>query len=156
MRQDVLAAVGAGVVGAIWIVAIWVSLVFGLQPPLTPAAAGGAGGAAPQKLAGESITLVMTEWGFGGAQRGGPTIEIPAGKEVEITLINEGVNFHSFQVITKDGVKVAGLDKDDVIGGGETRVVKIKIDEPGEYLYICPVAGHQEKGMEGTLVVVAP
>lgn len=153
MRQDVLAAIGAGVVGLIWVVAIWVSLVFGLQPPLAPAAAAGA---APQKLTGESITLVMTEWGFGGAERGGPTIEIRAGEEVEITLINEGVNFHSFQVVTKEGVKVAGLDEDDVIGSGETRVVRIRIDQPGEYIYICPVAGHEEKGMAATLIVVAP
>ena len=32
-------------------------------------------------------------------------------------------------------------------------VVHLKINEPGEYVFYCSVPGHQQQGMEGTLIV---
>ncbi len=32
-------------------------------------------------------------------------------------------------------------------------VVHLKINEPGEYVFYCSVPGHQQHGMEGTLIV---
>ena len=146
-KTHINAAVIAGVIGLIWLIAIMVN--FFITPPAAGAAAAGE---TVQTIRGTKITLTMTEWGFNGKQ-GGPVIEIPAGQEVEITILNEGRNFHSWQVKTEDGTKIAGLDKDDTIDPGAERTIKIKIDKPGEYIYICPVSGHEEKGMQGILRV---
>ena len=147
-KTHINAAIIAGFIGFIWIVAIILNLLIPPQPAAAPA------GEEVPILRGKSITILMHEWGFNQLKQGGPVIEIPAGEEVEIIVRNEGSNLHSWQVKTKDGKKVAGLDKDDTIDPGEELVLTIKIDEPGEYLYICPVAGHEEKGMQGILRVV--
>jgi uncharacterized cupredoxin-like copper-binding protein len=140
----VVAAIAAGVIGALWLSAIWAVIVFPPQIEL---------GGGPV-LRGESITLVLHEWGFNELDRGGPNIEIRAGVEVTITLVNEGRNFHTFQIVKDGGEKVAGLDEDEVIASGESITITIKIDEPGEYFYICPVSGHRDKGMVGLITVL--
>ncbi len=145
-KTHINAAVIAGVIGLIWLSAIWVNLV--IPPTETPA-----GSEEAPILRGERIEINMHEWGFNQLKKGGPTIEIKAGQEVEIILTNNGKNFHSFQIRTKDGKPVAGLTKDDTIDPGATRTIKIRIDQPGEYIYVCPVSGHPEKGMRGTLIV---
>ncbi|MFQ5885746.1 MAG: cupredoxin domain-containing protein [Anaerolineae bacterium] len=142
--SHVFAAIGGGVIGAIWLSAIWAVIVFPPQIEL-------GGGAV---LRGDSITLVLHEWGFNELNRGGPSIEIRAGTEITITLVNEGRNFHTFQIVQDDGEKVAGLDEDQVIGSGETLVITFTIYEPGEYFYICPVSGHRDKGMIGIVTVL--
>ena len=145
-KTHINAAIIAGFIGLLWLIAIMVN--FFITPP-----AGAAAGEEVQIIRGERITLAMDEWGFNGKQ-GGPIIEIPAGKEVEIVIINQGRNFHGFQVKAPDGSKLAGLDKDDTVDPGEERSIIIKIDTPGEYIYVCPVAGHEERGMRGIIRVV--
>lgn len=145
-KTHINAAIIAGIVGLVWLSAIWVNIVF--PPPKVPA------GAQQTVLRGTSISLVMHEWGFNQLEIGGPTIEIQAGTPITFTITNEGSNFHTWQILTKDGVIIAGWDKDDTISPGETRTITIVIEEPGEYIYICPVAGHKDKGMIGTIIVV--
>jgi uncharacterized cupredoxin-like copper-binding protein len=37
-----------------------------------------------------------------------------------------------------------------------TRSTTVSFDQPGEYLFICHLPGHEAYGMRGTVVVVAP
>lgn len=143
-QADIVAAFVAGIIGIVWLSAIWLILVF---PPQTEL-----GGDAI--LTGERIEISLGEWGFNGLKKGGPEIEIKAGVEVTLILTNEGVNFHTWQAIMTDNGDLAGLSEDDPVNPGEIRTITIKIDEPGEYLYICSTAGHKEKGMISILRVI--
>ena len=72
-------------------------------------------------------------------------ITAPAG-ELEVTLVEEGRQVHSFVVEDVDDFKL------EVSGGsGEDRGT-VELD-PGEYEYYCDVPGHRGQGMTGTLVV---
>lgn len=48
---------------------------------------------------------------------------------------------------------VDGLGMVADVTGGETRVARLRIDEPGSYTFFCTLPGHRDGGMEGTLVV---
>jgi uncharacterized cupredoxin-like copper-binding protein len=46
-----------------------------------------------------------------------------------------------------------GLDKDGpIVGPGSTSRVKVNL-KPGKYTFYCPVPGHRQGGMQGTLTV---
>jgi uncharacterized cupredoxin-like copper-binding protein len=46
-----------------------------------------------------------------------------------------------------------GVDKDgQVVGHGGTSTVSVKL-KPGKYTFYCPVPGHRQAGMKGTLTV---
>ena len=38
----------------------------------------------------------------------------------------------------------------------ETRVTTVSFDQPGEYLFVCHLPGHEAYGMRGVIAVVAP
>jgi hypothetical protein len=151
VRADVAAGIVAGIVGLLVIVVIWLSLVFP-----APIASGGGG-----ILSGNSIALREHEWGFAGGgyalAKGGPEICANSNNAtLNITLTNSGINFHGFQIVRADtGAFVAGLNKTDLLSRGDTRHLKIDLRRiaPGSYYYICPVAGHRQKGMIGTFIV---
>jgi len=148
LRADAAAGIGAGVVGLFFIIAIWTNLVFP-----APIVVGGGGGA----VLVDPASLREHEWGFNQFAKGGP--EICANRtslNLNITLSNTGINLHGFQVIRADtGAFVAGLNKTDLLAHGETRHINIDVGRiaPGSYYYICPVAGHRQKGMIAPFVV---
>ena len=46
-----------------------------------------------------------------------------------------------------------GVDKDGkIVGKGRVSSVTVKL-KPGKYTFYCPVPGHEDAGMKGTLVV---
>ncbi|TLZ68530.1 MAG: hypothetical protein E6K12_01065 [Methanobacteriota archaeon] len=151
VRADVVAGIVAGIVGLVVIVVIWVSLVFP-----APVVSGGGG-----ILRGNDIALREHEWGFAGGgyalAKGGPEICADSNNAtLNIALTNTGINFHGFQVVRADtGAFVAGLNKTDLLSRGETRHIKIDVSRiaPGSYYYICPVAGHRQKGMIAPFIV---
>lgn len=137
IRIDVAAAIGAGVLGLLWLSAIWVNLVY-------PAPVQIGGGSI---LTGDTVAIREHEWGFNQFTKGGPEICAVTGQNVTITVKNDGRNLHGFQIVRDGGEFVAGLNKTDVIRPGVVRQITIRISQPGTYLYICPVAGHRDKGM---------
>jgi plastocyanin len=73
-------------------------------------------------------------------------VHIRSGGWVVITLVNEDPIFHDLMV--------EGLANVDVgARAGQTAKVRVRIDRPGTYEYVCTVPGHAEAGMVGTLVV---
>jgi hypothetical protein len=151
VRADAAAGIVAGVVGLVVIIVIWVGLVFP-----APIASGGGG-----NLRGNSIALREHEWGFAGggyaAAKGGPEICANSNNAtLNITLTNSGINLHGFQIVRTDTrAFVAGLSKTDLLTRGDIRHIKIDVSgiAPGSYYYICPVAGHRQKGMIAPFVV---
>src|SRR5919201_4494793 len=145
LRADVAAGIGAGVVGLIFIVAMWVNIVF-------PAAAIVSGGGSVLK---DPVFLNEHEWGFN-QSKGGPEICAVAGLTVNITLTNTGINLHGFQIVYQGNftrVDGTGLNATDLLAHGQSRHIVICITQPGSYYYICPVAGHRQKGMIAPFVV---
>ena len=104
--------------------------------PETPPAA------SPEPDSGDSSTveLVMVDLAFEPAD-----FTIPANTEVTVNLVNNGALPHAFQL--EDG----SLASDEIAGGG-TGSVTLNLP-PGTYPYICPVPGHAESGMVGTITV---
>lgn len=74
------------------------------------------------------------------------SLEAPAGK-VTITMNNESDLPHAIEV-EGNGVEEEG----ETVEKGGKSVVTAEL-KPGEYEFYCPVPGHKEGGMEGTLTV---
>jgi hypothetical protein len=148
IRSDVAAGIIAGVIGLFWIGAIVTSLVF---PPPVQIATGAI-------LTGDQIALREHEWGFNQFTKGGPEICIVTGHTLNITLTNDGHNLHGFQIVRDGGTPVpglSGLNATERLSPLEVKKLTLKIDQPGNYYYICPVTGHRAKGMIGACVVQA-
>jgi len=92
---------------------------------------------------GEALTLTADP---GGAISWEPGELSAAAGSVTIKLVNESSTPHAVEV------EGNGVEKEsETITGGET---ELTVDlEPGEYTYYCPVDGHRQSGMEGTLTV---
>jgi len=121
-----------------------------------------AGGANPKT----EITLKLTDFAYGL-----PSITVPAGQPVILTLKNEGLVEHDFviekidatNVVVQDGGSKAhaahgveaNYDLHISTQAGETNVLQFTVAEPGAYEIFCSVAGHKEAGMVGELVVLA-
>jgi len=120
-------------------------------------------GGAPQLV--NEVTLQLTDFAYSS-----PSITIPAGEPVKLTLINNGAIEHDF-VIEKVNVKFdlkqdGGSTEHHAHGTQEnydlhisalpskTSVAQIAIDEPGTYKFFCSVEGHLEAGMIGELTVI--
>jgi len=71
-------------------------------------------------------------------------LEIAAQEEIALDLVSE------------DGphdLAVEGLGLVADVTGGEARVQRLRIDQPGRYTFFCRLPGHRDGGMEGTIVV---
>ena len=96
-------------------------------------------------------------------------IEAKAGDVIEIAIQNSEAVLHDFTIDNVDAdVHVSYLggtgqheheepaieaDVHFALTEPGSGVVHLKIHEPGEYVFYCSVPGHQELGMEGTLIV---
>ena len=104
------------------------------------APAGGSGGASG------ALDISATESnGLGFSQR---ALTARAGT-VTITLANGGGNSLPHGI----AIEGNGVDKDGRVvqpGGSSTVTVRLK---PGRYTFYCPVPGHEDQGMKGTLTV---
>ena len=102
---------------------------------------GGAGasdaGAAPSG----SLTVSATDFAFAPAE-----LTAEAGS-VSIELVNDGDAPHALEV-EGNGVEVSS----DTIDAGETTTLTVELED-GVYEIYCPVDGHRDLGMVGTLTV---
>jgi plastocyanin len=71
-------------------------------------------------------------------------LEIDAQEEIGLELVSQD-GPHDFAV---DGL---GLVND--VTGGERKVRRLRIDQPGSYTFFCTLPGHRDGGMEGTITV---
>jgi uncharacterized cupredoxin-like copper-binding protein len=65
-----------------------------------------------------------------------------------INLANKGGTTHALEVEGK-GVEV----KTNQIQPGQSTKLTVKLTKPGKYEFYCPVDGHKQLGMKGTLTV---
>jgi uncharacterized cupredoxin-like copper-binding protein len=90
----------------------------------------------------EAIEISATDFAFDP-----PTIELDQAGEYTFRLVNDGGTEHALE-IEGQGIE----DETETIGPGETAELTLSL-EPGEYEMYCPVDGHREMGMEGSVSV---
>ncbi len=120
------------------------------------AACGGGEPPAPAKPDPVTITFAGTDdfaWDPG-------TVTVQSGQEVNVVLDNQGALEHNWILASKTVEVATASDADALYGanvgyvqGGETGELTFVAPGPGEYQYICTVAGHAAGGMVGTLIV---
>ena len=91
---------------------------------------------------GEKIDVIARDFEFDPS-----TITIDSAGSYTFELKNEGSATHALE-IEGNGVEAETPE----IGGGEEAEVTIDLAE-GEYELYCPVDGHRQQGMEGTITV---
>jgi plastocyanin len=91
---------------------------------------------------GKSVALTATEYTFDPAD-----VTVDAAGKVTFTVTNDGQETHALEV-EGNGIE----EETDSIAAGDSGTLTVDL-EPGEYEFYCPVDGHREQGMEGTLVV---
>jgi uncharacterized cupredoxin-like copper-binding protein len=91
-------------------------------------------------------------------------VEARAGEPLRVTLINTDPIGHewlvgdaAFHERHRTGTETQhGARPNEVsLAPGETRTTTVVFDQPGDYLYICHLPGHEQYGMVGVLHVRA-
>ena len=90
--------------------------------------------------AGQTITVGAKEFAFDPSE-----IEVAADSEFTITVVNEGVIEHDFNITGQESAKIVAPVGASVSGSFTLSA--------GTYEFFCTVAGHKESGMKGTLTV---
>lgn len=96
----------------------------------------------------------------------GPTLAVPAGEEVTVTVENnDSLGPHNFAIVPEldDIAKAAALGSLDEeilwdssivdLSSGDTESVTFTPGAPGDYYYVCTLPGHAAAGMMGEFVV---
>ena len=98
------------------------------------ACGGGAGGE------GVAVTLHAKDIAFEQT-----SFEAQPNQAVTVTLINDGALDHGFAI--------DGLLEQQLVTAGKTVTFSFKTGSAATFQYYCPVAGHKDAGMVGTLTV---
>jgi uncharacterized cupredoxin-like copper-binding protein len=102
----------------------------------------GASSAAAASSGGGGLTLNESEFKIDPAH---PKVAKGA---ITITVKNTGAVTHALTVQTPSGPVSTGN-----IAPGKTTTLKVNIAKAGTYKFFCPIPGHEQAGMKGTLVV---
>ena len=90
----------------------------------------------------QTVELTASEYAFDPSD-----VSLDAGGSVTFRVTNDGDETHALEV-EGNGVE----EETEEIAPGETGQVTVDL-QAGEYEFYCPVDGHKDKGMEGSLVV---
>jgi len=105
----------------------------------------------------EKISVTTTEFNFEPK-----SWTVSAGKQVELTIQNDGTLDHEWVIIKKGMEVTIPFDADDEdkvfwemeAGPGETKTETFTApSEAGTYTIVCGTPAHLEQGMSGTLIV---
>jgi uncharacterized cupredoxin-like copper-binding protein len=117
----------------------------------TAACGGGASGSAAKEPAAggaeaaKTIRIAATDFAFKPS-----TVTLSAPGTYTFVVANSGKAEHALEI---DG---PGVEKEtETIGPGGEAQLTVEIAEAGEYKIYCPVGGHRDLGMEGTLTAEA-
>ena len=92
------------------------------------------------------VELIATEFQFTPDR-----IEADPGERLIVRLRNEGQVEHSLQFELAGGDEV---QLEDNVSPGDTAELTVEVPEQsGDYVFFCPISGHRQLGMEGTLAV---
>ena len=129
---------GAALVGALALAAT----ACAPAPSASAAKDAGAPTAGANQAAGQAVTVTLTEMQFGPA-----TVPVKAGTPVSLTAANKGMLEHNWHV--KIGNETVQVDARP----GQTATKTFTPTTLGTYTVVCTIAGHEQAGMKGTLVV---
>ncbi|UYG04126.1 copper-containing nitrite reductase [Halomonas sp. LR3S48] len=79
-----------------------------------------------------------------------PDLHAPVGAVVQINLINGDGAMHDI------ALPEFGVDSDDISGQGSATAVAFRVDEEGNFEYLCSIPGHKAAGMVGNFIVGDP
>ncbi|MEX0587507.1 MAG: cupredoxin domain-containing protein [Patescibacteria group bacterium] len=107
--------------------------------------AGEPGAEEGEEGAGEEVTEVAVT---GDSYKFTPsTITVPAGGKIRLTFTNAASVAHDL-IISDLGISTS------LLGPGDSQTLEFTApSQPGSFEFICSVAGHEDLGMRGTLVV---
>jgi FtsP/CotA-like multicopper oxidase with cupredoxin domain len=139
-------------------------LVFPIQPQLITGS-----GSTTGKTPTVTITLYAGEisgskYGFGDSPSNltspGPTLRFKTSDVVSLTVINVGNMAHAFAIVNAPRTGASVLFNAKVASAssplqkGQQGTVIFTPNSPStEYYYICPISGHAESGMYGSVIV---
>ncbi len=113
-----------------------------------------------EKAPSTEINVIMTDFQFSPNE-----FVVPAGQEITLNVVNNGVVVHNFIIMDLGTTAGATYEDDDdanvywqekdIQPGGDFNVTFTAPTEPGEYEVVCRTEGHIASGMVGTLIVVA-
>jgi len=162
MRKSYLPLVAVILLAACFYFATMIVLVFNIQPPLTSVS--NVSGKTP------TVNIVLYEgeitgstYGFGNSSTTltspGPALVFKTTDIVNVTVINVGKMPHAFAVTNaaKTGAKVLfGAEigsASNPLSPGQQGSVIFAPNIAGSIYYICPVPGHAESGMYGSVTI---
>jgi uncharacterized cupredoxin-like copper-binding protein len=160
MRKSYLPLVVVITLAAILYFSVIFVLVFNVQPTLTS-------NSNSNKTPTVNIVLyegeiAPTKYGFGNSSNllssPGPTIRFNMSDVVNITVVNVGSMPHAFEISNapKTGSTMlfnAEIGANSYLSPGKQGTIIFTPTKVGSFYYICPVPGHAELGMYGSVVI---
>jgi uncharacterized cupredoxin-like copper-binding protein len=102
-------------------------------------------GTTGQAAAGQAIAISETEFKLGPS-----SVQVDQAGTVTFRVTNDGSVDHALEV---DGQGVE--EETETIKPGQTAELTVALSKEGSYEIYCPIDGHRDSGMEGTLTVGA-
>ena len=106
----------------------------------------------------------VTQYGFGNTASSlaspGPPLTFKVGDVVQMTVHNVGTLPHSWEISTKSDLSGQMLFNSVINSGsniapGGSGTVTFTVTQAGNFYYICPLPGHTDLGMYGSVTVTS-